>query len=153
MYQSFVLYLSKIVKPSSDEQSHFKIVLIAFLLLTNLCAGIYIVLGSPNTSSDKVTGPPTIVGYGPKNYETGVPFNRQPTGDSAVWIKTSFGGSGTKLVIVLNGVEQKTTRFLKEQPYMLTTSVSNDLVSQGLPISLVVRDADSSLQSSPVVIR
>jgi len=50
---------------------------------------------------------PIVEGYGPRSTKAGKGFNIQPSGSSAIWLRTRYATSAT--VIIFNGHELETT--------------------------------------------
>jgi len=117
-------------------------VFIAFLLITNAFTIFALATRSdgPATSrgsgSANVGGLPVIIDYGPKEYTPSKGFNVQPNGESAVWVRVSYGGSVTDLSLSVDGEKAGTAR--DPATNVLTALVPASVLAAGNPIELKV---------------
>lgn len=68
----------------------------------------------------------TITSYGPDKAVAGQPFNKQPSGNSAVWVRVNRSLDGSKAAIYFNGTR-------------LHSSISGNLITAGVPANLYAK--------------
>ena len=125
------------------------VLVVIALLLTNGITILLLVSKGGGTTSPP--GPPAVLDYGPKEYKSGVAFNAQPGGDSAVWVHVAYGGSLTDLSLAVNGSQAGGIAVNPEQK-VLSTLVPKSVVAAGSPIEIKVVSVTGS-SSMPVYIK
>lgn len=92
-----------------------------------------------------------IKNWGPKSTKAGIPFNKQPNGNAAFWVKVGSSAEGTDAELVFAGHALPTAI----QDNLLTAQVSRDLYGQPGKYALQVKRSagGKEIYSQPVYFR
>lgn len=120
------------------------------------CARLSAELSGLRTDAAKLEGrlkaierPLRIVSFGPDHVRMGEAFNLQPTGDSALWLRTE--NAGPNAVVELGGRDLETV--VDCGGTLLTACVPADLLSRAGELQLFVKDSVTGERVGPELLR
>lgn len=112
-----------------------------------VCVTVIWSISSLLTSFALSAGKIKILGMGPSKVQTGIGFNVQPNGSSAMWVKTE---NATKDMVIVWGTEKLPTTY--NNPNLLTAIVPKALYSKPGKFNIYLLDQKNNEKSNSLAL-